>query len=122
VGRRLRELNPAVRLISLEPDSPFHGLEGMKHLETAIVPGIFDASLADERMELATEDAYAMARRLAREQGLFVGISGSGAVHASLVLARTLERGVIVTVLCDGGSRYLSDAFWHEGRQEEVTG
>jgi S-sulfo-L-cysteine synthase (O-acetyl-L-serine-dependent) len=113
-GRRLKELNPAVRLVSLEPDSPFHGLEGMKHLETAIVPGIFDATLADERMEISTEAAYAMARRLARDEGVFVGISAAAAVAASLDLARRIESGVIVTVLCDGGLRYLSEHFWTE--------
>lgn len=113
-GRRLRELNPDVRLVSVEPDGPFHGLEGMKYLETAIVPGIYDPSLADERMTVSTEEAYAMARRLAREAGLFVGISAAGAVSASLRLASALDRGVIVTILCDGGTRYLSDRFWTE--------
>jgi cysteine synthase B len=113
-GRRLKELNPNIRLISLEPDSPFHGLEGMKHLETAIVPGIFDSDLADERMEVSTEAAYVMARRLAREEGIFVGISAAGAVEGCLQLARRIETGVIVTVLCDGGLRYLSEHFWNE--------
>jgi len=117
-GRRLKELNPAIRLVSLEPDSPFHGLEGMKHLETAIVPGIFDDTLADERLEISTEAAYAMARRLARDEGVFVGISAAAAVAASLALARRIETGVIVTVLCDGGLRYLSEHFWHDGERE----
>ena len=102
-------------LVSIEPDGPFHGLEGMKHLDSAIVPGIFDPSLADERVEASTEMAYAMARRLAREQGLLVGISAGAAVDASLRVARKLRAGVVVTVLCDGGSRYLSDRFWSEG-------
>jgi cysteine synthase B len=114
VGRRLKELKPDVRLVSVEPDGPFHGLEGMKHLETAIVPGIFDPSLGDERAEVSTEDAYAMARRLAREEGLFVGISAAAAVVASLAVARRVREGVVVTVLCDGGSRYLSEHFWTE--------
>jgi S-sulfo-L-cysteine synthase (O-acetyl-L-serine-dependent) len=113
-GRRLKELDPAIRLVSLEPDSPFHGLEGMKHLDTAIVPGIYDASLADERMEISTEAAYAMARRLAREEGIFVGISAAAAVQGCLELARRIETGVIVTVLCDGGLRYLSEEFWSD--------
>jgi cysteine synthase B len=113
-GRRLRELNPDIRLVSVEPDGPFHGLEGMKHLETAIVPGIFDASLADERAEVSTEAAYAMARRLAREEGLFVGISAAAAVSAALEIAQRAGEGVVVTVLCDGGSRYLSERFWTE--------
>jgi cysteine synthase B len=113
-GRRLKELSPAIRLVSLEPDGPFHGLEGMKHLETAIVPGIFDPDLADEQMDVSTEDAHAMARRLAREEGVFVGISAAAAVAASLDLARRVRDGVIVTVLCDGGLRYLSEEFWHD--------
>jgi S-sulfo-L-cysteine synthase (O-acetyl-L-serine-dependent) len=115
VGRRLRELNPSVRLVAVEPDGPFHGLEGMKHLETAIVPGIFDPSLADERIGVATEAAYVMARRLAREEGVFVGISAAAAVSVALDVARRAAQGdVVVTVLCDGGTRYLSDRFWFE--------
>jgi S-sulfo-L-cysteine synthase (O-acetyl-L-serine-dependent) len=114
-GRRLKELNPGVTLVSVEPDGPFHGLEGMKHLESAIVPGIYDPGLADARMEASTEDAYEMARRLAREAGVFVGVSSAAAVSAALRLARTLEEGLVVTVLCDGGTRYLSEHFWEEG-------
>ena len=117
VGRRLRQLNPAIRLVSVEPDGPFHGLEGMKHLESAIVPGIFDPSLADERAAVSTERAYVMARRLAREEGVFVGVSAAAAVVASLDLAERIRHGVIVTVLCDGGMRYLSERFWTEGRE-----
>jgi cysteine synthase B len=117
VGRRLRELNPAIRLVSVEPDGPFHGLEGMKHLETAIVPGIYDASLADERIGASTEEAYAMARRLAREEGMFVGISAAAAVSASLAVARQAPGAVVVTILCDGGTRYLGDRFWFEEEQ-----
>jgi cysteine synthase B len=111
-GRRLRELQPAVRLISMQPDSPYHGLEGMKHMETAIVPGIYDATLADAQMEIETEAAYAMVRELARRAGWFVGVSAAANIVAALQLARTLEEGVIVTILCDGGSRYLSEKFW----------
>lgn len=114
-GRRLKELNPAIRLVSVEPDSPFHGLEGMKHLETAIVPGIFDPTLADERVEASTEAAYAMARRLAREEGVFVGISAAAAVGAAIEVARRDSGAVVVTILCDGGSRYMSERFWYEG-------
>lgn len=114
-GRRLKELDPAVRLVSVQPDGPFHGLEGVKHLETAIVPGIYDDSLADDRREVSTEEAYEMARRLAREEGMFVGVSAAAAVAASVRLAREIREGVIVTVLCDGGTRYLSEHFWSEG-------
>ena len=117
VGRRLREYNPAVRLVSMQPDSPLHGLEGMKHMGTAIVPGIYDPALADEAVEVATEDAPEMTRRLAREEGLFVGVSSGANVHAALRLARALAPGsVVVTILCDGGGKYLSDRFWDEGR------
>lgn len=118
VGRRLRQCNPDIRLVSVEPDGPFHGLEGMKHLDSAIVPGIFDPNLADERAEVSTERAYAMARRLAREEGIFVGVSAAAAVVASLDLAERIREGIIVTVLCDGGLRYLSERFWTDGEDE----
>jgi cysteine synthase B len=99
----------------MQPDSPLHGLEGMKHLETAIVPGIFDANLADENVEVSTEDAFEMTRRLANEEGLLVGISAGANVFAAHRLAKTIKKdAVIVTVLCDGGSKYLSEKFWDE--------
>lgn len=114
-SRRLKELNPAIRVISMQPDSPLHGLEGMKHMETALVPGIYDPALADENVLVATEDAQAMTRRLAREEGLFVGISSGANVFAALRLSRSLQPGaVVVTILCDGGGRYLSEDFWEE--------
>lgn len=113
--RRLRELNPAIRCISFQPDSPFNGLEGLKHMATAIKPGIYDSQLADENREVRTEDAYEMARFLAREEGLFVGISAAAAVVAALQVARELERGQVVTVLPDSGFKYLSERFWSEG-------
>jgi len=115
VGRRLKELNPAVRLISMEPDSPIHGLEGLKHLPTSRMPGIFDPTLADETVEVETEEAQAMTRRLAREEGLFVGVSSGANVVAALALARELPPdSLVVTILCDGGERYLSESFWSE--------
>ncbi len=114
VSRRLRELKPSVRLISMQPDSPYHGLEGMKHMPTAIVPGIYDAGLADEEMEIQTEDAHAMVRQLAKHEGWFVGVSAAANIFAALKIAEGIESGVIVTILCDGGSRYLSDKFWTE--------
>jgi len=113
-GRRLREFNPDIRLIAFQPDSPFHGLEGMKHLETAIVPGIYDPDLADENREVGTEEAYAMVKRLAREEGILVGISGAAAMVCALRVAEDLEEGVIVTIFPDSGARYLSERFWHE--------
>lgn len=116
--RRLKELNPGVQCISLEPDSPFNGLEGLKHMETAMVPRIYDANLADRKMEIETEAAYEMARRLARERGLMVGISAAAAVAASMRVAEECaerkEQAVIVTVLCDGADKYLSERFWQE--------
>ena len=114
-SRRLKEFNPFLQAISIQPDSPLHGLEGMKHLETAVVPGIYDARLADKNTEVSTENAQAMTRRLAREEGLFVGVSSGANVFAALRLARELKKdAVIVTILCDGGGRYLSESFWDE--------
>jgi cysteine synthase B len=113
-GRRLRELKPGVRLISMEPDSPFHGLEGLKHMETAIVPGIYDPAFADEQVTIATEDAHAMAKRLVRSEGWFVGISAAANVAAAIKVAERIDEGVIVTVLCDDGSKYLSEKFWDD--------
>src|SRR5262245_27024910 len=113
-SRRLKELNPALRAISFQPDSPFHGLEGLKHMETAIVPGIYDPSVADEDLEISTEEAHEYARRLARESGLLVGISSGGAIAAALKVAQRLKEGVIVTIFPDGGDKYLTDRFWQE--------
>ena len=113
VARRLKEFNPKIRAISMEPDSPIHGLEGLKHLPSSRMPGIFDPKLADEKVEVSTEEAQLMARRLAREEGLFVGVSAGANVVAALRLARQLPSdSLVVTVLCDGGERYLSEAFW----------
>jgi cysteine synthase B len=116
--RRLKELNPKIRCISLQPDSPFHGIEGAKHMATAIVPKIYDPKLADEDLEISTEESYAMAIKLAREEGLLVGISAAAAVVGCLQLARKLkpdEPAVFVTMLCDSGDKYLSERFWEEG-------
>jgi cysteine synthase B len=117
--RRLRELNPTIRCISLQPDSAFHGIEGAKHMPSAIVPKIYDPTLADENFEIATEDAYAMTRRLARDCGLLVGISAAAGIFASLRLAEQLQlrrdhHAVVVTILCDSGDKYLSERFWTE--------
>jgi len=115
--RRLKELNPHVRCVSLQPDSAFHGIEGAKHLPSAIVPRIYDSSLADENIEIATEEAHAMARRLAREHGLLVGVSAAAAVVGCLRVANGLNKNqaaTIVTVLCDSGDKYLSERFWTE--------
>jgi len=112
-SRRLKELNAKIRAIAMQPDSPLHGLEGMRHMGSSIVPGIYDPSIVDEQVVVSTEDAHTMARRLAREEGLFVGVSAGANVFAALRLARQLPRGsIVVTILCDDGGRYLSDDFW----------
>jgi S-sulfo-L-cysteine synthase (O-acetyl-L-serine-dependent) len=112
-GRRLRKFNPAVKLISFQPASAFHGLEGLKHMGTAIVPGIYDPSLADEDLRVDTERAYRMVRRLARDEGLLAGISSGAAAVAMLDIAQRLEGGVVVTVFPDGAEKYLSESFWN---------
>lgn len=109
VSRRLRKYNPRIRITAVQPDSPLHGIEGLKHLATAHVPGIYDASLADEQLAVDTESALSMHQRLAKEEGLFVGPSSGANVFAALELARELSPGsVVVTILCDGGDRYIS--------------
>jgi S-sulfo-L-cysteine synthase (O-acetyl-L-serine-dependent) len=113
-GRRLRELKPEVKLISMQPDSPFHGLEGLKHMDTAIVPGIYDPAIADEEVEVGTEEAHAMVKRLARREGWFVGVSSGANVVAAMRVAERIDQGLIVTVLCDDASKYLSEKFWEE--------
>ncbi|HUP01507.1 MAG TPA: cysteine synthase family protein [Gemmatimonadota bacterium] len=114
VGRYLREQRPDVELIAVQPDSPLHGMEGLKHLETAFRPGIYDPGLADRTIAVRTEDAQTMVRRLAREEGLLVGTSSGANVHAALAVARELTEGVVVTVLCDHGSMYLGEPHWKE--------
>jgi cysteine synthase B len=113
-ARRLRELNPAIRLISMQPDSPLHGLEGLKHMPTAIVPAIYDPALAHENLEVTTEAAQELVRDLARRQGLLAGLSSGAALAAARTLAARLERGLIVTVFPDGGHRYLKEKFWDD--------
>ena len=112
VGRRLREFSRDIRLISVQPDSPMHGVEGLKHMETAIRPGIYDPSLADEDVRISTERAYALTRRLAAEEGLLVGVSSGAALAAGLDVAATVRRGVIVMIFPDSGTRYLTERFW----------
>ncbi len=116
--RRLKELNPEIQCISMQPDSPFNGLEGLKHMATAIVPPIYDASLADRNVEIETEAAYVMAKRLGRIEGLLVGVSAAAAVAACLRIAEEEaaegKEAVIVTILCDSADKYLSERFWEE--------
>jgi cysteine synthase B len=113
-ARRLKELKQDIRCISYQPDSPFHGLEGLKHLPTSIVPGIYDSSVPDENIEVSTEESYAMTLRLAREEGLLVGISSGASLVAALKLAKEVQSGVIVTIFPDSGDKYLSERFWNE--------
>lgn len=114
-ARRLKELNPNLTAVSVQPDLPLHGLEGMKHLGSARVPGIYDPWLADRNVEIVTEEAQAMTRRLAREEGLFVGVSSGANVLAAIRLAKEMDDvAVIVTILCDGGGKYMDDNFWTE--------
>ncbi|MEO6333993.1 MAG: cysteine synthase family protein [Pyrinomonadaceae bacterium] len=111
-ARRLKEFNPLINAISMQPDSPLHGLEGLKHLDSAVVPGIYDASIADANLLVSTEEAQSMTRRLAREEGLFVGVSSGANVIAALQIAEKVDGdAVIVTVLCDGGGKYLGEIF-----------
>jgi cysteine synthase B len=98
----------------MQPDGPWHGLEGLKHMPTAIVPPIYDAALADENIEIATEEAQEMTRRIGREEGILVGVSSGANVAAAMRIAQKTSSGVIVTVFCDGGLRYLSERFWTE--------
>jgi cysteine synthase B len=115
VSRRLKEYDKNIRVIAVQPDSPFHGIEGTKHMASTAVPGFYDPALPDDFAAVSTDAAYSMARRLAREEGIYAGISSGANVAAALALAEKLPRGsVVVTVLCDGGSRYVSDSFWGE--------
>jgi cysteine synthase B len=111
-ARRLREFNPDIQIVEVEPADELQIIEGLKHMETAIVPSIYDPSCANRRIKVAAEDAYACALDLARGQGVFVGLSGGAAVYAAFQLARELEHGVIVTILPDSGERYLSTVSW----------
>lgn len=119
-ARRLKELNPQIQCISLQPDGPFHGLEGMKHMASAIVPGIYDPTLADQDLPVATEDAYRLVKALAREEGLLVGVSSGAALWGCLEVARSrsagrpAEGGIVVTIFPDSGDNYLSERFWDE--------
>jgi cysteine synthase B len=108
-SRRLKEYRSTITCISMQPDSPLHGIEGLKHMQTAIVPGIYDATIADSTLVISTEDSYAIMKRLREEEGLSVGISSGANVAAALKIAKKLSNGTIVTILCDDGNRYLSE-------------
>jgi S-sulfo-L-cysteine synthase (O-acetyl-L-serine-dependent) len=115
VSRRLKEFDSSIQITLMQPDSPFHGLEGMKHMESTITPKIFDKSAADSHITVKTEDAYKTSRRLASEEGIFVGISSGANVYAAMETAKTLPAGSrVATILCDNGNRYLSQPLWKE--------
>jgi cysteine synthase B len=113
-SRRLKREIPGIQCISAQPSSGFHGLEGLKHMPTAIVPGIYDASIADDNLWIETEDAYRMTRWLGRNEGLLVGMSSGANAHAAREIARKIKTGVVVTILCDGATKYLSEPFWND--------
>lgn len=114
VGRRLKEYNPDIKLISVQPDSPFHGLEGLKRMNDAIVPGIYDPDLADENIEICTEEAQDWVKRLAREEGLLVGLSSGAAMSAAMKVAKKLTKGVVVVIFPDDAHKYFDQRFWEE--------
>ncbi len=118
VTRRLKELNPAIQCIAMQPDGPLHGLEGLKHMPTALVPGIYDAEIADRHIEVATEDAHRMVLRLAREEGFLVGVSSGANLVAAMNVAQQAKGGVVVTVFCDSAAKYLSETFWTDSYYE----
>lgn len=113
-GRRLRELNPKIEIIAVEPAGDIHGMEGLKHMASSIVPGIYDESVFDRKVSVFTEDAYEMTCRLARQEGVLVGFSSGAALQACYQVANEIQKGMIVTIFCDAGERYLSTQFWDE--------
>ena len=119
VTRRLKELNPKIQCIMMQPDSPLHGLEGMKHMATALVPGIFKPEIADREVEVSTEDAHRTVLRLAREEGLLVGVSSGANMYAAMNIAAELSEGVVVTIFCDSAAKYLSESFGQETSEAE---
>jgi cysteine synthase B len=118
VTRRLKELNPAVQCISMQPDSPLHGLEGLKHMPTALVPGIYDESVADDQMTVSTEDAHRTVLRLARSEGILVGVSAGANLFAAIQVAKRVKEGVVVTIFSDSAAKYMSEEFWKEADAE----
>jgi cysteine synthase B len=115
VTRRLKELNPAIQCISMQPDGPLHGMEGLKFMPASLVPGIYDPSIADDQIEVHTDEAQQMVLKLARKEGLLVGVSSGGNLCAAMKVAKGLKEGVVVTIFCDSAAKYLSEDFWHEG-------
>ncbi len=115
ISKRLKEFDASIKIVLMQPDSPFHGLEGMKHMESTITPKIFDKNIADLHVTVKTEDAYKTSRRLAAEEGIFVGISSGANVFAAMELAKTLPIGSrVATILCDNGNRYMSQPLWKD--------
>jgi cysteine synthase B len=113
-GKRLKELNPKIEVVAVEPFSPLHGLEGLKHMASSIVPGIYKYSVQDRKISVHTEDAYEMCCRLAREEGVLVGFSSGAALQGAFEVALNAPNSVVVTVFADGGERYMNSRFWEE--------
>ncbi len=113
-GRRLKEFNEDIQLISVQPDSPLHGLEGLKHMKSTILPGIYDTGLADDNLEISTEESQLLVKRLAKEEGLLVGMSAGAALAAALIIAKRLTTGVIVVIFPDSAHKYFDQRFWQE--------
>ena len=111
-GRRLKEFNPNIKVVAIEPAESLHGLEGLKHMATSIVPGIYNSAFPDEIIQVSTDDSYKVMKDLLKKEGIFVGHSSGAAVHATLEYAKRLKEGVLVTILPDGGYRYLSGGLW----------
>jgi cysteine synthase B len=121
-SRYFRDHAPWVKLISVQPETALHGLEGLKHMESAIVPAIYDPALADEDARASTEEAYVLTRRLAMEEGLLVGISSGAALAVAIRVAGAIDEGIVVTIFCDGGEKYLSERFWEEPPEGSFVG
>jgi len=123
-GRRLKEFNPKIQVVAVEPATPLHGLEGLKHMESSIVPGIYDPKVHDSKVSVYTEDAYEMVCRVAREEGLLIGLSCGAALQGAFEVAQSIKEGVVVTILPDRGDRYLKAQFWDEilGFWEKMNG
>jgi cysteine synthase B len=121
-GRYLKEKNPKIRVIAVEPDDALHGLEGLKHMATSIVPGIYHETELDDKFPAATDDAYAMVYRLSQEEGILVGQSSGAAMYATLQIARKLRSGVLVTVFPDFGDKYLTTNLWVGWRDRMAVG
>jgi cysteine synthase B len=111
-GKRIKEIQPSVKVIALEPSQPFHGLEGLKHMDSSIVPGIYDKNAYDQNIRIDTDESYEWVKKLARQEGILVGLSSGGAMAGCVQLAKQIKKGCIVTIFADSGDKYLSTRVW----------